>query len=87
MSAPSPSPAGAALRSLLLPGWGQWALGQTGRGALIALGALPTACLCGFFNLFAAVDAWSLARKAGRGEVIGPYESGGLADLLADLFG
>ena len=31
----SPSPAGAALRSAVVPGWGQWAAGRHGRGLIL----------------------------------------------------
>ena len=31
----SPSPAGAALRSAVVPGWGQWAAGRRGRGLIL----------------------------------------------------
>jgi hypothetical protein len=78
---------GAALRSLALPGWGQWALGQSTKAAIIGVGALLTLCGCGLINLLAASDAWALAKKRARGEAIGPYETGRLADWLGDLFG
>ena len=38
-----PSPGGAALRSALVPGWGQWAAGRRRRGAVLAGGTLALA--------------------------------------------
>lgn|GEM_PF-6145175 len=84
---PPPGPTAAALRSLLVPGWGQWALGQRTKAAIILFGSLVLACGCGLFNLLAALDAFQLAGKRARGEEIGPYENGALAGLIDDLFG
>ena len=80
-----PSPFLCALASAVWPGAGQLWLGQSVKGKVIMAGAVVTCCGFGLFNLLAAVDAWSLARKRNRGEDIGPYETGALADWLDRL--
>ncbi|MCB9743748.1 MAG: hypothetical protein H6740_14205 [Alphaproteobacteria bacterium] len=59
--------------SLLLPGVGQIALGQTGKGALMLALTPVTLGLLGLLNLFAAVDATRIARRLERGEPVGPW--------------
>ncbi|MEN9799474.1 MAG: hypothetical protein RL653_3171 [Pseudomonadota bacterium] len=75
----------AAAVSPVLPGAGQWWLGQRRKAAFVLLGAGFTASTCGAWNALAAVDACWLARKERRGEPIGPYENAPVADFLSRL--
>jgi hypothetical protein len=52
----------AALLSLLMPGAGQFYLGDHKRGAILLIGSLLLGCLAGLANIAAAIDAYKLAR-------------------------
>jgi hypothetical protein len=79
----SPRPAAAALVSLLWPGLGQLWLGQTEKGALLAILALLTLWCGGLLALAAAWDAWVLAgRRAER--PLETWESAGPVKLAGD---
>ncbi len=81
----APHPVAAAVASLLLPGAGHWWIGQRRKAAFVLAGAVLIACLCGGWNVLAALDAWWLGRKLRRGESIGPYENGPVADFISRL--
>ncbi|MCB9759948.1 MAG: zinc ribbon domain-containing protein [Alphaproteobacteria bacterium] len=70
-----PLPPGAlALLSLLLPGAAQMMLGQGGKGALLLAASVLLCGLGGVLNVVCAVDAWLLARRLTRGEVLSPWQ-------------
>lgn len=73
------------LASLLVPGLGQFLLGQRGKGVLILVVGPVVCCWLGFWNVFAALDAWALARKLDRGEAVRRWESWWLLDTVARL--
>lgn len=83
MAAPPPDVVAAV--SLLLPGAGHFWIGQRRKAAFVFAGALFTGCLCGAWNVLAALDAGWLTRKLLRGESVGPYENAPVADFLSRL--
>ncbi len=58
-----PAPGLAAIASLFLPGLGQILCGERRRGGLILLASVLTLGLGGLLNLYAAWDAWKIARR------------------------
>lgn len=70
----SPDPILAALLSLVLPGVGQIMAGQAAKGAVMLVIAVLTCAFGGLFNLLAAVDAYLIAQRKKRGEVVGDWQ-------------
>ncbi len=68
-----PDPWVAGLASLLLPGVGQIYAGQARKGGVLILLAFLTCMGLGTLNLVTAVDAYRVARRRERGEVLGPW--------------
>jgi len=60
---PAISPVTAAGLSLLLPGAGQWYLGQRWRGASLFVASAAVCFGLGLCNLLISYDAWSLANR------------------------
>ena len=64
----------AAVASLVLPGVGQMLAGQFLKGILILALAVLLGFLLGLANIFAAMDAYAIAEKRRRGQVVGRWE-------------
>jgi TM2 domain-containing membrane protein YozV len=79
------SPIVLAVASVLVPGLGQFILGQRSKGAVLIALALCGCCgtvktfglggvFLGAWNLVCAIDAYLLGQKVERGRAVGPWE-------------
>lgn len=59
----APSPVLCALASAVVPGAGQFMMGQSKRGAILLVSGLLTFCGCGLVNIAAAIDAYQQASR------------------------
>ncbi len=70
----APDPMVAGLASLIVPGLGQILAGQSMKGLVLLIIAFPTCGMGGLLNIVAAADAYLIAQRRKRGEVVQDWQ-------------